>query len=250
MTRVRTGIQGFDKLVDGGFPKGSAILYTGTPGTGKTIFGLEFLINGCTKFKERGLFVTFEESREDVLRQAEQFGWSLPALEKTKMFAMWNIPARQISRKTSQDIIDFCKKNKINRLVVDSLSTLAVNAPVFTVAEELSVAEVMNEKTFISPPIVGDVIIKRFIYNFIADLKLLKDTTSLLISENSIHSEFLSRDTISEFLCDGVVVVTFESLGGEYSRSLLVRKMRQTNNDEDIHPLEISKTGIIVHDIK
>ncbi|MEM4259795.1 MAG: ATPase domain-containing protein [Candidatus Woesearchaeota archaeon] len=250
MTRVKTGIQGFDKLVEGGFPKGSAILYTGTPGTGKTIFGLEFLINGCVKFKEKGLFVTFEEGRDDILRQSEQFSWNLLALEKIGMFTMWNIQAKNISRKTSQDIIEFCKKNKVKRLVVDSLSTLAVNAPVFTVAEELSVSEVMNEKTFISPPIVGDVIIKRFIYNFIADLKSLKDTVSLLISENSVHSEFLSRDTISEFLCDGVIVVTFESLGGEYSRSLLVRKMRQTNNDEDIHPLEISKTGIVIHDIK
>jgi KaiC/GvpD/RAD55 family RecA-like ATPase len=129
------------------------------------------------------------------------------------------------------------------------LSTLAVNAPIFTVAEELSVSEVMNEKTFISPPIVGDVIIKRFIYGFIQDLKELKETTTILISENSTHSEFLSRDTISEFLCDGVIVVTFESLGGAYSRSLLVRKMRQTKNDEDIHPLEINEKGLIVHDI-
>jgi circadian clock protein KaiC len=228
----------------------STILYTGTPGTGKTIFGLQYLLNGCSQFKEKSLFVSFEESREDVIAQSDKFGWDIKGLEKKGLFTMWNIPARDISRKTSTQIIEFCRKNKIQRLVIDSLSTLAVNAPVFTLAEELSVSEVMSDKTFVSPPIVGDVIIKRFVYGFIADLKELKDTTSILISENSTHSEFLSRDTISEFLCDGVIVVTFESLGGAYSRSLLVRKMRQTKNDEDIHPVEIAKNGIIVHDLK
>ncbi len=248
MTRCRTGIKGFDELVQGGFPIGSSILYTGTPGTGKTIFGLEFLYNGATKFQEKGLYVTFEESREEVVNQGKQFGWELDELEKKKLIKIISVPAREISKKTSQMIIELCKKEKIKRLVVDSLSTLSINAPIFSVAENLSISEVVNQNTYLSPPVVGDLMVKRFVYSFIDDLRNLK-TTTLLISENSIHSDFLSRDTISEFLCDGVIVVTFESLGGAYSRSLLVRKMRQTKNDEDIHPLEISKKGIIIHSI-
>ena len=58
------------------------------------------------------------------------------------------------------------------------------------------------------------------------------------------------EEGISEFLCDGVVLLNFESLGGEFSRSLLVRKMRHTKNEEDIHPLEISKKGLVVHKLK
>jgi len=249
MQRSKTGIKGFDKLVEGGFPAGTTILYTGTPGTGKTIFALEYLYNGATMFKEKGLFVTFEESKEEVLEQGKQFGWNFADLEKKGLLKIIAIPAREISKNTSNDILEMCKKEKYKRLVVDSLSTLSVNAPIFSVAEHLSISEVVNQSTVFSPPVVGDLMVKRFIYGFIDDLRQINGITTLLISENSIHSDFLSRDTVSEFLCDGVIVVTFESLGGAYSRSLLVRKMRQTKNDEDIHPLEINKDGVIIHDI-
>ncbi|MCH7500542.1 MAG: hypothetical protein IH886_11130, partial [Nitrospinae bacterium] len=84
---------------------------------------------------------------------------------------------------------------------------------------------------------------------FVDKLRELSYTTSLLISQPA-NPESLSGDAISEFTCDGVVHVVFESMGGEFSRNLLIRKMRQTKNDEDIHPLEISKTGLIVHTLK
>ena len=76
------------------------------------------------------------------------------------------------------------------------------------------------------------------------------DCTSILISEASEKGDYLSRDTISEFACDGVILINFESMGGEFSRSLIIRKMRNTRNDEDIHPLEIGKSGLVTHDVK
>ena len=91
--------------------------------------------------------------------------------------------------------------------------------------------------------------IKRFVYAFTDELRQLKNTTSLLISQVTNEKQ-LSRDTISEFICDGVINVIYESMGGEFSRSLMIRKMRQVKHDEDIHPLEISKKGLVVHRIK
>jgi KaiC/GvpD/RAD55 family RecA-like ATPase len=70
-----------------------------------------------------------------------------------------------------------------------------------------------------------------------------------LISESDSSKENYSKDNVSEFLCDGVVMMMFETMGGQYSRSLLVRKMRHVKNNEDLHPVEISKTGIVVHDM-
>lgn len=64
--RVKTGIEGFDQLVQGGFPRGSTVLLCGSPGTGKTIFGLEYLFNGASKFKEKGLYVTFDQSEDSL----------------------------------------------------------------------------------------------------------------------------------------------------------------------------------------
>jgi len=86
-------------------------------------------------------------------------------------------------------------------------------------------------------------------YSFINDLRDIKnDVISLLISQTT--NDQLSRDTVSEFVCDGIVHINYETLGGEYSRTLTVRKMRGTHNDEDIHPLEIGKEGLIVHTFK
>lgn len=247
--RVKTGIKGFDRLVDGGFPMGSTVLYTGTPGTGKTIFGLEYLINGWKKYKEKGLFVSLEETEDDLFEQASQFGWNLKALHKQGAVCVMAIPSKNINNQTSSDIMQRIKKDKFKRLVVDSLSTLSVNAPIFEVAQRLNVKEIMNNNTFLSPPVVGDLMVKRFIYGFIDDLRVIKGVTTILISENSEHADFLSRDTISEFLCDGVIVVNFESIGGDFARHLLVRKMRQTKNDENQHPLEIGKKGLVVHEV-
>ncbi|MEF8880086.1 MAG: ATPase domain-containing protein, partial [Candidatus Thermoplasmatota archaeon] len=81
MDRVKTGIDGLDDLVDGGFPKGSFAVVTGGPGTGKTIFGLQFLANGAEKYDENGLFISVEQSTEDVVSQAKQFGWDFDRLE-------------------------------------------------------------------------------------------------------------------------------------------------------------------------
>ncbi|MBI2631786.1 AAA family ATPase [Candidatus Pacearchaeota archaeon] len=247
--RVKTGIPGFDDLVQGGFPLNSSILICGGPGTGKTIFCLQFLVAGAQENKEKSLYVTFEQRAEALREQAKQFGWDLSSLEKQGQLHIISIPLEKITEKTIKDIQQIVKKEGIKRLVIDSLSTLVVNAPIYTTPSELAVKDVMGENIIFSPPIIGDFIVKRFIYSFIEQLRAL-DCTSLLISEASQSGEYISRDTLSEFVCDGVVLITFESLGGEFSRSLIVRKMRSTKNDEDVHPVEISEKGIIVHQIE
>jgi KaiC/GvpD/RAD55 family RecA-like ATPase len=108
----------------------------------------------------------------------------------------------------------------------------------------------MKNRSLFSPPVGGESIIQSFIYNFIDSIHELKECTTILISESSEKGEYLTRDQVSEFVSDGIILLTFESMGGEFSRSLLVRKMRQTNNDEDIHPLEISPKGLVVHTVK
>jgi len=247
--RSQTGIAGFDPLVQGGFPLGSSILIAGGPGTGKSIFSLQYLISGATKYKEKGLYVSFEQTTRAIKNQASQFGWNISSLEKSGMLTIKSIPTSKMTKETMKEIHEFVKANKIKRLVIDSLSTIVVNAPIYTVPSELSVEDVVGENVVFSPPIIGDYVVKRFIYNFIESLRYL-DCTSLLISEAGKDGEFITRDTLSEFVCDGVILITFESMGGAFSRSLIVRKMRHTKNDEDVHPVEISNKGIIVHKIE
>ncbi|MDI6806700.1 MAG: ATPase domain-containing protein, partial [Candidatus Aenigmarchaeota archaeon] len=56
MKRIKSGINGLDKLIEGGFPEGSVILVSGAPGTGKTLFGLQFIYQGA-KANEPGVYV-------------------------------------------------------------------------------------------------------------------------------------------------------------------------------------------------
>lgn len=158
-----------------------------------------------------------------------------------------HVPAKNIEQKTSEIILNKINKNKIKRLVVDSISTLSVNSPIYTFMSDLTLIDVEKGKSFLSPPIVGDLIIKRFIYIFVNQLHLQGNCTTMLTSESSEKGEYLTRDTVSEFICDGIIQVIYEPMGGEFSRNLIIRKMRQTKNDEDIHPLEISSTGIVIH---
>lgn len=247
LERVKTKIKGFDELVEGGIPKGHSVLVTGGPGTGKSIFCMEFLVNGA-KQGENGLYVSFEQNDEDIKMQALQFGWDLNELEKKKKLNVMSIKVKDINKKTIDKIKSFAKKNNIKRLVIDSLSTLIVNAPIYEDLSKLGVTDYLSNRTFYSPPIIGDKVVNRFLYNFIDEIKSIKDCTTLIVaeaSENGMSNEII----LGEYSCDGVIKITFESLGGEYSRSLIVRKMRMTKNNDDVHPMEISNKGVILHSL-
>src|SRR4029450_10699066 len=79
---VRTGISGLDAILTNGIPRGNIILLEGAVGTGKTTLGVEFVYRGASEFDEPGLIVLFEVSPEKLVRDASQFGWDLPALER------------------------------------------------------------------------------------------------------------------------------------------------------------------------
>jgi circadian clock protein KaiC len=78
---VRTGIAGLDDILFGGIPRGNVVIVTGSPGSGKTTLGLEFVYRGAREFDEPGMLITFEVSAEKLVRDAAQFGWDLRALE-------------------------------------------------------------------------------------------------------------------------------------------------------------------------
>ena len=83
-TLIRTGIEGFDDLLHGGIPKTNVILVEGGVGSGKTLFGVEFIYRGITEFNEPGIIVVFETSPAKLIRDAATMGWDLPALQAQK----------------------------------------------------------------------------------------------------------------------------------------------------------------------
>ena len=77
-----TGIAGFDEITDGGLPAGRPSLVCGPPGTGKSLFAVQFLVNGATRYGEPGVFLTFEESREELVSNVRSFGFDIEGMER------------------------------------------------------------------------------------------------------------------------------------------------------------------------
>jgi len=196
LERVKSGVPGFDGLVDGGFPKGFAVLVSGAPGTGKTIFGLHFLSEGL-RSGERCAYVTYAQSPSDILNQASTFGWDM----KTVAFVELK----------PEEFEESLAAKKYDRLVIDSLSAVAVMT-------------------------------RDSLGRFITKIKEM-GCTALLISELPLGSNWLSRDTISEFLCDGVVVLRSIEAAGEVKNLLKVEKMRSTKIDQGSHIYNITGNG-------
>src|SRR3954449_13081994 len=81
LAKSPTGIRGFDELTGGGLPRGRSTLVTGGPGSGKTLFGLEFLVRGAEEFDEPGVLLAFEESAADLTVNVASLGFDLAGLE-------------------------------------------------------------------------------------------------------------------------------------------------------------------------
>jgi circadian clock protein KaiC len=132
VTKMLTGIQGFDEITDGGLPRGRTTLVMGGPGCGKTVFALQALVNGARhRTKEAGLFVAFEESTSQIVANAATFGWDLPGLTKKNLFFLDARLAPEIVKAGEFDLVGMltflkAKADEIHakRIVFDGIDVL------------------------------------------------------------------------------------------------------------------------------
>ena len=87
LEKCSSGIEGLDEITEGGLPKGRPTLICGSAGCGKTMFAMQFLINGARN-NQPGLFVSFEETKEELEKNFASLGMDLKALEEQKKFAV------------------------------------------------------------------------------------------------------------------------------------------------------------------
>src|SRR5687767_9827612 len=81
LPKAATGIAGLDEITGGGLPKGRPTLVCGGPGCGKTMLAMEFLVRGATEFGEPGVFMSFEETADDLVQNVASMGFDLEALQ-------------------------------------------------------------------------------------------------------------------------------------------------------------------------
>jgi len=217
MERIKSGIPGLDAVTGGGILHGSVNLVTGGTGTGKTIFGCQFLWQGL-KMGEPCVYITLEERPEDIMDDVTNFGWDFKSYEKKGLFKIIYHDPAQVNN-LGAVIMTELETLKAKRLVIDSISVM-----------ELTIDDRPQ--------------IRKRILNLINAIKRKDHCTTLLLSEIEEDTKALSRFGVEEFVVDSVILLSYLGIGEEYNRSLMVRKMRRTNHGKDVYPFEIGKNGI------
>lgn len=127
-------MKALDDISHGGLPFGRTILVSGTSGTGKTLLSIEFLYNGVIHFDEPGVFVTFEESLSDIIKNAYSFNWDLQELiNRGKLFILDASPDPEGQSVVVGDfdlsalierLQDAISKYKATRVSIDSITAV------------------------------------------------------------------------------------------------------------------------------
>lgn len=126
---IKTGIPGLDEIFLGGIKKNNIILLEGSPGTGKTTLGLEFIYRGAKDFKECGLIISFELSPQKLLRDARGFGWDLASLQKkNKVKLIYTNPSVILQELQNPEgvLINEIKAIGAKRILIDGLTPLKI----------------------------------------------------------------------------------------------------------------------------
>ena len=216
--RIPSGIPGLDKLMEGGFVKGSTTLVSGAAGTGKTIFCSQFIMEGLSN-GEACMFITLEEKPADIIDDVKRFGWDFEKYIKSKKLFLDFQDPFQITDITSP-LLDKIQQHKVTRVAIDS-----------TAVFELYYKEPAE--------------IRKQLFKLLTGLKSI-GVTSIITSELPEETKTLGKFGVEEFVVDGVILLHYLGIGESAYGSLQVRKMRRTNHDKDIHPTEIGKNGISV----
>lgn len=216
--RITSGVKELDRMCGGGFFRDSVILASGASGTGKTLLVTQFMSGGY-KAKERSLLFAFEESKDQLFRNAAAWGMDFEAMEKKERLMVVNRYPHSMAMEDhlvemTQMIDDF----KPNRVAVDSLSAL----------ERVSSLRGFRE----------------FVIALTSTLKkketagLFTSTSPSLLGGTSVTEKHIST------LTDSIILLRYVEAFGSMRRALVVLKMRGSHHDADIREYTIDGTGM------
>lgn len=231
IAKLRTEIEGFDLIAEGGLPKGRSTLVSGTSGSAKTVFAAEFLAAGITRADQPGAFVTFEESPDDIRRNMSGFGWDIPAWEATGKWAFVDgspepaqssVVAGQYDLGALLSRIEHAvKKVGAKRVVLDSLGGI------FTQLDD---------------PIV----IRAELFRIGRALRKL-GVTSIITAERLEEHGPIARYGVEDFVSDNVIILRNGLQEEVRRRTIEILKFRGTDHQKGEWPFTIvSGEGVVV----
>ena len=230
--RIITGIPGLDDILHGGIPKRNVVLLSGGPGTGKSIFGQQYLYNGL-KLGEPGVLVVLEEHPVQVRVSMSQFGWNVRPYEEKGMFAIVDAFTAGIGEAAKreryvvrapddfQSLVDVLREAIRDigavRAVIDSVTTLYITKPAMARGMVLQLKKILSGM----------------------------GCTSILVSQVSVTERGFGGPGV-EHAADGIIRLDLDEVDGELRRSIIVWKMRGTSHSMRRHPFEITDKGMMV----
>ena len=223
MTRVSTGVEGLDKMLNGGLIPGRSYLVRGGPGSGKTILSMQFLIAGA-EAGENGIYVTLEEPMDEIKEDMKSLGINLAAMK---------------------NIHTFDASPSSDSLFADSFfRNLELDLPGFKAVLEEKVKELKPSRIVIDPITILELVsrneaeYRRDLISLLSLFRSHKITTLLTSEKTGVSSE--------DYLVSGVIEYVEYEIRGKVLRGIKIRKMRGTKYDDSIRPYRITSKGIKV----
>jgi len=229
-SKATTGIRGFDEITGGGLPHGRTTLLEGGPGSGKTIFALQFLVCGARTCKEPGIFVAFEETSKRIMANAEGFGWKLAELQRKKLFFLDAQPEPDLIQSGNFDLSGMLagldvqiKKMGARRIVFDALDILLAL-------------------------LVDPAARRREVYR-LHEWLLARELTGIITAKAGGDKSSSMRHQpfgFMQFMVDCAVILNHSVVQGVSQRNLRVQKYRGSSFDEHESPFLIGNNGFEV----
>jgi circadian clock protein KaiC len=218
--RLPSGIPGLDELMDGGARQGDASLVTGPSGVGKTIFGLSWLNQGAKRGK-RSMYVTFQDTAEQLRHAAEAFGWDLRSAEAAGLVTIPHVPLGDLDLDVlATSVRSELATHAVDRVVIDSLSELA-----------LAARESERFPAYLRS-LVG--------------LVRAAGTALLITSETGAHGIPVTALDELLFLFDNVIDLRYIEEGSRVGRAVHIAKMRSSYHEMTLRQVTITEHGLAV----
>jgi circadian clock protein KaiC len=231
LEKTRTGIAGLDEVTLGGLPRGRATLLTGGAGSGKTLFGAEFLVRGALDFAEPGVLVTFEETVNDIAENVRSLGIDIERMIRRRQLVVDHIRLErsEIHETGEYDLeglfvrLDLAVKTiGAKRVVIDTLEVLFAG---------LSDAAILRAEL-------------RRLFRWLKDRRL----TTIITAERgpSEIQDALTRHGLEEYVSDCVILLDHRVAEQVTTRRLRIVKYRGSTHGTNEYPFLIDSSGISV----
>lgn len=227
--KLSTGIEGFDFVSRGGLPKGRTTLVAGTAGSGKTVFAAQFLAEGVRR-GEKGVFVTFEESPEDIRRNMGGFGWPIAQWEADGSWVFVDAAPQPDEERIEAGTYDFgalqvrvetaVRRHGATRISLDSIGA------VFSQFQDVA-------------------LVRGELHRISSALRKLGVTAVMTAERPSDHGGEVSRHGVEEFVADNVILLRNVLELEKRRRTLEILKFRGTEHQKGEYPFSVMPQSAI-----